>query len=152
MDNARYFDDWSEGDMLPPVEYEIDERAVATFIELLQLDVPLFHDDGAARAIGYERRIAPSPILLSYAMVSVIPSGWLSGSLIGLVAMDAVTFKRPLYVGDRVRFTNHFIKKRESSKHHRGSVTLRLVATNQDGVVLLEFERTFLVKCRAVAV
>jgi acyl dehydratase len=151
MDNARYFEDWGEGDILPPVEQEIDGRAVATFIDLLQLDVPLFHDDGAARAIGYQRRIAPSPILLSYAMASVIPSGWLSGSLIGLVAMDAVTFKRPLYVGDRVRFTNHFVKKRESSKHDRGSVTLHLVATNQDGVVLLEFDRTFLVKRRAVA-
>jgi acyl dehydratase len=145
---ARYFEDWSAGDAMPPVEQEIDERAVASFIDLLQLDVPLFHDDGAARAVGYQRRIAPSPVLLSYAMASVIPSGWLSGSLIGLLRMDAIEFKHPLYVGDRVRFTNEFVTKRASGTGKRGSVTLRLVATNQDGVTLLEFDRTFLVKRR----
>jgi acyl dehydratase len=145
---ARYFEDWSAGDILPPVEREIDERAVGAFLELLQLDVPLFRDDHAARAAGHQRRIAPGPVLLSYAMASVVPSGWLSGSLIGLLRMDAVEFKHPLYVGDRVRFTNHFVSKRASGKRDRGAVTLRLVATNQDGVALLEFERTFLVKCR----
>jgi acyl dehydratase len=146
---ARYFEDWSVGDVVPPVEREIDERAVAAFLDLLQLDVPLFRDDRAARAAGHKRRIAPGPVLLSYAMASVVPSGWLAESLIGLLRMDAVEFKRPLYVGDCVRFTNHFVSKRASGKRDRGSVTLRLIATNQDGVTLLEFERTFLVKRRA---
>jgi acyl dehydratase len=150
MDRTRYFEDFCAGDEMPAVEQQIDERAVAAFVDLLQLDVPLFHDDGAARAVGYQRRIAPSPVVLSYAMASVVPSGWLSGSLIGLLRMDEVAFKHPVYVGDRVRFTNGFVRKRESSKRDRGSVTLRLVATNQDGVVLVEFDRTFVVKRRAV--
>jgi acyl dehydratase len=146
--HARYFEDWNAGDVLPPVEREIDEHAVAAFLDLLELDLPLFRDDGAARAAGHQRRIAPGPVLLSYAMASVAPSGWLAGSLIGLLRMDAVEFKHPLYVGDRVRFDNHFVSKRASAKRDRGAVTLRLVATNQDGVALLQFERTFLVKRR----
>jgi acyl dehydratase len=146
---SRYFEDWNEGDEVPPVDLVIEARAVAGFLELLQLDVPLFHDDAAARAAGHRKRIAPGPVLLSYAMASVVPSGWLSESLIGLLRMDAVEFRRPAYVGDHVRFTNRVVGKRAGGKGDRGAVTLRLCAVNQDGDALLGFERTFLVKRRA---
>jgi acyl dehydratase len=146
---SRYFEDWREGDEMPPVERVIEAREVTAFLELLELDVPLFLDDDAARAAGHRRRIAPGPVLLSYAMASVVPSGWLQGSLIALLRMDAVEFKRPVYVGDRVRFENRVVAKRGSERSDRGSVTLRLSATNQDGDALLGFERTFLVKRRA---
>jgi acyl dehydratase len=148
---SRYYEDWSEDDELPPVERVIEPGDVAAFIDLLHLDVPLFHDDAAAQAAGHQRRIAPGPVLLSYAMASVVPSGWLAESLIGLVRMDAVEFKRPAYVGDRVRFTNRFVAKRRCQRADRGAVTLRLRATNADGDALLGFERTFLVKRRAEA-
>jgi acyl dehydratase len=145
---SRYYEDFAEGEATPPVVRRIEAPAVATFLELLELRVPLFHDDGAAREAGYSRRIAPGPVVLSYAMASVVPSGWLNDSLIGLLRMDEVLFCAPCYVGDEVTFTNRVVFKRRSSKPERGYVTLRLTAVNQDDVVVLEFERTFVVKCR----
>ena len=149
MGESRFFEDFCAGDATPPVEHHVDQRLVAGFVDLLRLDVPLFRDDRAARAAGHQRRIAPGPVLLSLAMASVVPSGWLDESLIALVRMDAVEFRHPLHAGDRVRFTNHFVAKRTVARPDRGLVTLRLVATNQDGTVLMEFLRTFLLKRRA---
>jgi acyl dehydratase len=145
---SRYYEDFADGDVTPPVIRRIEARDVQTFLDLLELGVPLFHDDGAARVAGYSRRIAPGPVLLSYAMASVVPSGWLDDSLVGLLRMDEVQFRAPCHVGDEVTFTNRFVSKRLGRNPERGCVTLRLTAKNQDGVVVLEFDRTFVVKCR----
>jgi acyl dehydratase len=146
--SSRYWEDFGAGDATPPVVRTIDAAQVQAFIDLLELDVPLFRQDAAARSVGHARRIAPGPVLLSYAMASLVASGWLADSLIALVRMDGVCFRAPLHVGDCVTFTNRFVSKHPSSKAERGYVTLRLSATNQDGAVLLEFDRTFLVKRR----
>jgi acyl dehydratase len=148
---SRYYEDFAEGDVTPPVVRRIEARAVETFLELLELRVPLFRDDGAAREAGYARRIAPGPVVLSYAMASVVPSGWLDDSLVGLLRMDEVLFRAPCYVGDEVTFTNRVVSKRPARKPERGHVTLELTAVNQDSVVVLEFDRTFVVKCKNLA-
>src|SRR5262249_34605224 len=145
---SRYYEDFADGDVTPPVVRRIEERDVQTFLELLELRVLLFHDDGAARMVGYDRRIAPGPVLLSYAMASIPPSGWLDDSLVGLLRMEGVLFRAACHVGDEVTFTNRFVSKRPGRRPERGYVTFRLTAVNQDGAVLLELDRTFVVKCR----
>lgn len=145
---ARYFEDFQIGDQAPIVERTIEAEDIRRFIEFLGLDQPLFTDPNVARSAGHRGVIAPGPILLSLALASLSPSGWTKGTAIGLFGIDGARFKRPLYAGDRVSITNQVVSKRESSKGGRGYVTFHVRATNQEGEVLLDCERTVLVKSR----
>ena len=145
---GRYFEDFQVGDQAPPVERTIEAAEIRQFIDLLGLTQPLFTDDETARAAGHRGVIAPGPVLLSYALGSLSPSGWTKGTTIGLFGVDGARFKRPLYAGDRVTITNQVVSKRASGKPGRGYVTFHVQATNQDGEILLQCERTILVKSR----
>ena len=145
---GRYYEDFNVGDQAPPVVRTIEADQIRKFIELLEVTQPLFHDEEVARAAGHRGVIAPGPVLLSYALGSLSPSGWTRGTAIGLFGVDGVRFKKPLYAGDQVTITNEVVAKRLSGKPGRGYVSFAVRATNQDGDLLLQCERTVLVKTR----
>jgi itaconyl-CoA hydratase len=57
-----------------------------------------------------------------------------------------VTLPAPVFAGDTIRAETEILEKRESkSRPGYGVVTVRSRGLNQDGVVVIEFERTVLV-------
>lgn len=147
-DNPRYFEDFSIGDEAPPVVRKITADQIRTFMEMIEVNQPLFTDPEVARAAGHKDVIAPGPVLLSLALGSLSPSGWTKGTAIGLFAVDGARFKKPVYAGDEVTISNTVVSMRPSGKGGRGYVTFHVQAKNQNDEVLLDCERTVLVKAR----
>lgn len=147
-DQPRYFEDFAIGDQAPPVVRTFDAAQIRQFAELIEVHQPLFFDEAVAQAAGHRGVISPGPVILSHALASLGPSGWTRGTAIGLFGVDGVRFKKPLYAGDTVTFTNEVVSKRLSGKPGRGYVSFAVRATNQADQLLLQCERTVLVKTR----
>jgi acyl dehydratase len=59
---------------------------------------------------------------------------------------DAVRLPAPVFVGDTLWAESEILERRESrSRPDTGIVRMRCRGLNQDGVCVIEFERTFLV-------
>lgn len=72
------------------------------------------------------------------------------GTLVANVSYDHVAHPRPTYHGDTVYVETEIIEKRESkSKPDRGIVRFKHWGRNQNGQVIVELERTVLIKRRA---
>ena len=69
------FDELEIGMEFPPTTYELTEKTVAKYIEVIEDRNPLYMDEGEARKSGFEGVIAPATNLCLYTKPSNILSG-----------------------------------------------------------------------------
>jgi acyl dehydratase len=106
---------------------------------------PLFHDEPTACAGPMGGRILYGPALLGIAVALTEP--FLHDHVIGLVEITGVRFRRPVRLGDTVTATMSISDRRPRSGNKSGDL-LSVVdeIRNQDGDVVLTFERLILIK------
>ncbi len=85
-------------------------------------------------------------------MIGISVNDLTVGTTIANLGMTDVKFPHPLFHGDTVRCTTEVLGKRESrSRPNVGIVTVRTTGYNQDGVVVITFNRTVMVYRRGQA-
>jgi acyl dehydratase len=105
---------------------------------------PLFHDEPTAQASRMKGRVLYGPALLGIAVALTEPL--LHDEVIGLVEVSRVKFRRPVHVGDTVT-TKMTVTGRHKREGRSGQlISVRDEVTNQHGDVVLDFERTILIK------
>jgi acyl dehydratase len=142
----RYFEDHTVGTVYPTTSRMITVEDQEAFCRLVGYNVPLFRDDEAGRRAGFEGRISPSHLIMSF--TTAMTGDMLQGSLIALLGIDGAKFLGVVRPGDTLRTEVEVISKRESSKPDRGVVVFRDHVYNQHDEEVFRNDKSVLMKRR----
>jgi acyl dehydratase len=124
----------------------ITDAEVALLPALMGAINALFHDEESARLGPMGRRILFGPALLGIAIAGT--EHLLHDSVLGLVGITDLRFRSPVGVGDTVTPTLR-VTERIAKPEKAGDLILTSdVVHNQEGVAVLEFRRTIMVRRR----
>lgn len=121
------------------------------FCSLTMNTQPLHVNEDFASKTQFGRRIA-NGIFTMGLLVGLTVSELTEGTIVANLGYDKVIHPHPVYHGDTLYAETEVLDKRESkSNPDRGIVRLKQTGRNQDGVVVIELERTvmFLKKPRS---
>ncbi|MGA6170959.1 MaoC family dehydratase [Streptomyces sp. NPDC012600] len=84
--------------------------------------------------------------LVTFGIVNGMTVSTISAKCVANLGWDKVRLTAPVFVGDTLYAQTRIVSRRESStRPDQGIVTVHTVGRNQDGVSVIEFERTILV-------
>lgn len=147
---GRYFDDLTVGDVIThSLARTITEMDNVLFTALTMNTQPLhLNEDYAQKHSEFGRRIVNGIFTLGLAVGITVPE-LTEGSLVANLGYERVVHPHPMFHGDTLYMTTEVIDKRDSrSRPTQGIVRFRHTGRNQDGMVVIEFERTALIKKR----
>lgn len=145
---GRYFEDVKVGEVIEhSLGRTITEMDNVLFCALTLNTQPLhINEDYASKHSEFGRRIVNGIFTLGLAVGITVP-GLTEGTLVANLGYEHVVHPHPLFHGDTLYVTTEVMEKRESrSRPNQGIVRFRHIGRNQDGVVVIEFERTALIK------
>jgi acyl dehydratase len=145
---GRFFEDFKVGDVyrhqLGRTLTEVDN----TWFTLLTCNTNQIHfnADYAARS-EFRRPLMNSCLTLSLVTGLSVPD--ISQNVVANLGWDKVTLPAPVFAGDTIYAESEVLETRASkSRPGQGIVRVRTHGYNQDGTVVIEFERTVLVHSR----
>lgn len=148
--NGRYYEDFEIGDIYPhPIGRTITETDNIWFT-LLTVNTNSIHFDKAyAAQTEFRQTLVDSTLTL--AIVTGLSVADLSQNAINL-EWNHVRLPAPVFEGDTLYAQSEVLAKRESRTNpQRGIVRVKTEGFKQDGVVVIEFERTMMIYKRAYA-
>ncbi|HQY93522.1 MaoC family dehydratase [Caldilinea sp.] len=146
--SGRYFEDLTIGDVIEhSLARTITEMDNVLFSALTMNTQPLhLNEDYAQRHSEFGRRIVNGIFTLGLAVGITVPE-LTEGTLVANLGYARVLHPHPMFHGDTLYMTTEIVEKRDSrSRPSQGIVRFRHTGRNQDGVVVIEFERTALMK------
>lgn len=143
---VRYFEDFEVGARYPTRVRTISDADHEAFCRLVGYEVPLFLDDGYARARGLPGRICPSHLVMSFS--TAMTGDLFAESVIALLAIENARFLAMVRPGDTLRTEVEVIEKRDTSKPDRGVVVFRDHVYNQDGTEVFRNDKVTLLARR----
>jgi acyl dehydratase len=143
---GRYFEELTLGLVIRhSLGRTVTEMDNVLFSALTMNTQPLhLNEDFAQKHSPFGRRIVNGIFTLGLA-VGISVGELTEGTLVANLGYDNVRHPHPLYHGDTLYVESEVIEARPSaSRPDQGIVRLRHTGRNQDGVVVLQFERTAL--------
>lgn len=107
--------------------------------QLSGLDLPGFLSPEVAQSMGFKDRVAPGPYVQACAIGLMARQGFLSKAI--LVQVDGLSFKKPVYPGDKITAETEVTNKKPSDRGV-GFVTYKLRVMNQEDKLLFEATQT----------
>lgn len=144
MREGRYFEDFQVGEVIHhPLGRTITQADNIWFTLLTVNTNPIHLDSHYAAQTEFGRPLVNSTLTL--AIITGLSVADVSQNAINL-GWEKVTLPHPVFEGDTLYARTEILEKRESrSRPHMGIVRLRTTGVNQDGVTVMEFERSILV-------
>ncbi|MBE2236901.1 MAG: MaoC family dehydratase [Caldilineaceae bacterium] len=145
---GRYFEDLTVGDVIQhSLARTITEMDNVLFSALTMNTQPLhLNEDYAQQHSEFGRRIVNGIFTLGLA-VGITVSELTEGTLVANLDYARVLHPHPMFHGDTLYMTTEIMEKRDSrSRPSQGIVRFHHIGRNQDGVVVIDFERTALMK------
>ena len=145
---GRFFDDLTVGDLIQhSLARTITEMDNVLFTALTMNTQPLhLNEDYAQKHSEFGRRIVNGIFTLGLAVGITVPE-LTEGTLVANLGYERVVHPHPMFHGDTLYMATEVIDMRDSrSRPNQGIVRFRHIGRNQDGVVVIEFERTALMK------
>lgn len=148
---GRYYEDFQVGDVYEhPYGRTITEADNMWFSTLTMNPNPLHVDAAYAAETEFGRPLVNSTLTL--ALVVGLSVEDVSENAVANLGWDKVRLPTPVFAGDTVYAESEVLEKRESaSRPHAGIVRVRTRGYNQDGRVVIEFERTVMVYKRGTS-
>jgi acyl dehydratase len=149
---GRYFEELTPGLVIRhSLGRTLTEMDNVLFSALTMNTQPLhLNEDFAQKHSAFGRRIVNGIFTLGLA-VGISVGELTEGTLVANLGYDNVRHPHPLYHGDTLYVESEVIEARPSaSRPDQGIVRLRHTGRNQDGIVVLQFERTALMLKRPV--
>jgi len=142
---GRLLDDFRVGDLYHhPWEVTIDDGLLAMFAASFLDPNPLYSSNRFARDLGFRDRVVHPLVMLNLALSFTVHD--VSEQAIAHLAYIDLKFPNPTYSGDTLSVYSEILGVRGSdSKPDRGVVHLRTTGINQDGLILVTFERKALI-------
>lgn len=145
---GRYFEELNVGDVIAhSLGRTITEMDNVLFSALTMNTQPLhLNEDYTQKHSEFGRRIVNGIFTLGLAVGLTVPE-LTEGTLVANLGYERVVHPHPMFHGDTLYMTTEVVEKRASrSRPSQGIVSFRHVGRNQDGVVVIEFERTTLMR------
>ncbi len=141
---GRVFEDFEVGDVyVHPLGRTVTTADNIWFTTLTLNPNPIHFDHAYAAQTEFGRPLVNSALTL--ALVTGLSVSDLTQNAINL-GWDEIRIPHPLYEGDTVYARSEVLHKRESrSRPHMGIVGVKTEGYNQDGTIILTYERTFMV-------
>ena len=143
---GRYCNELSAGQVIQhSLGRTLTEMDNVLFSALTMNTQPLhLNEDYARKQSQFGQRIVNGIFTLGLA-VGLTVADLTEGTLVANLGYDTVRHPHPLFHGDTLYVTTEVVEVRASrSRPTQGIVRFRHVGRNQDGVVVIEFERTAL--------
>ena len=142
---GKYFDEIEPGQRFTHrLGRTVTEADNLLFCSLTMNTQPLHLDETFAAATPFGRRIVNGIFTLGLT-VGLTVADLTEGTIVANLSYDRVVHPAPVFLGDTLRVTSEVLEKRPSAQHpDRGIVRLRHLAVNQNGVVVVEVDRTVL--------
>src|SRR5262245_60632918 len=142
---GRLLDDFQVGDVYHhPWEVTICDGILAMFAASFLDPNPLYSSNRFARELGFRDRVIHPLVMLNLALSFTVHD--VSEQAIAHLAYIDLKFPNAAYSGDTLSVFSEILGARVSqSKPDRGVVHLRTTGVNQDGVVVVTFERKALI-------
>ena len=149
---GKYFDELTVGDVIRhSLGRTITEADNVLFCALTMNTQPLHLNEDYARKTEFGRRLVNGIMTLAMA-VGISVQDLTEGTLVANLGYDRVRQPHPMFHGDTLYVESEVVELRESrSRPNQGIARFRHLGRNQDGVVVLEFERTTLLLKRPSA-
>lgn len=147
---GRYFEEFTVGDVIThSLGRTITEMDNVLFSALTMNSQPLHvNEDYAQKHSEFGRRIVNGIFTLGLAVGISVPE-LTEGTLVANLGYDNVRHPHPMFHGDTLYVETEVLETRPSrSRPEQGIVRFRHTGRNQDGVVVLQFERSALMKRR----
>jgi itaconyl-CoA hydratase len=143
--NGRYFEDFEVGDLY---EHPLGRTVLPTdnswFTLLTQNTAPLHFDRHYAEQTAWGKPLVDSTLILALVTGQSVTD--VSMHVFANLAWDHVEMPRPVFEGDTIYSRSTVLSARPSRSHPDvGIVTVRTEGYNQDGDVVIRFERTVMV-------
>ncbi len=146
--NGRCYEDFEVGDIYPhSIGRTVTETDNIWFTLLTVNNNPIHFDKVYAAQTEFKRPLVDSTFTL--ALVTGLSVSDLSQNAVNL-GWDQVRLPAPVFEGDTIYARSEVLSKRDSRSHvERGIVQVKTLGFNQDGTVVIEFQRTLMVYKRA---
>ena len=142
---GRVYEDFEVGDVYPhPLGRTVIAADNIWFTLLTQNSNPIHFDHAYAAKTEFRKPLVDSTFTL--ALVTGQSTIDLSVNVMANLGWTDVRLPNPVFEGDTIYSRSEVLSKRESkSRPNVGIVSVRTTGFNQDGTVVIEFKRTFMV-------
>ena len=142
---GRVYEDFEVGDIYPhPLGRTLTTVDNIWFTMMTQNTNPIHFDHAYAAKTEFKRPLMNSTLTLSLVTGQSVTD--LSQNVMANLGWDEVRLPHPVFEGDTVYSRSEVLEKRESeSRADTGIVCVRTTGFNQDGKVVMQFKRTFMV-------
>jgi len=147
---GRFYEDFEVGDVYPHPLGRTILAADNTWFTLLTMNTnPLHFDHKYASKTEFGRPLVNSCLTLAVVTGQSVTD--LSQNAAANLAWDDIRLPNPVFEGDTIYSRSEVLEKRESeSRPNVGIVRVKTTGVNQDGSVVIEFNRTFMVYKRGL--
>ncbi len=144
-----YLEDLHAGDVFDTPARTVTAEDVRKFAEITGDFNPVHLDPEFARATPFGRPIAHGLLTVSLALGLWSTEGITRDSLLALVSLEEMKFRKPIYPGDTLRLHTEVLEvKSLRSRPDAGLVVYRDQVRDNNQEVVVEFRRTVLLKKR----
>ena len=142
-----YFDEVTVGQQFESTSQVLNAADVEKFASLTGDFNRVHLDADYAKTTEFKRPIFHGLLILGIAFGLWYSLGITADTIIAFIGINKLSFKAPGFPGDTIRLRTKVASKRESkSRSDAGIVTFNDSVINQDGSIILEFERVLLLK------
>jgi acyl dehydratase len=148
---GRFFEDFTVGDVYQhPLGRTVTTTDNLWFSLLSQNTAPIHFDHHYAAQTAFGRPLVDSTFTLALVTGQSVTD--ISQNVFANLGWDDVRLPQPVFEGDTIYSQSEVLAVRESaSRPDVGIVTVRTTGYNQDGVVVITFQRTIMVYKRGHA-
>ena len=149
---GRYYEDFHVGDIYEHKPGRTITETDNTWFTLLTMNThPLHFDAHYAKKTEFGRPLVNSALTLS--IVAGMSVSDLSQKAIANLGWENIKLTAPVFAGDTLYAESEVLAKRESkSRPTQGIVSARTTGANSDGIVVITYDRSFLVPKEGYAV
>src|SRR5512138_3076334 len=141
---GKYFDELEVGMKFKHQGRTVTEMDNVLFSALTMNTQPLHVNEDFASKTEFGQRLVNGVFTFGLVVGLTVPD-LTEGTIVANLGYDKVQHPHPVYHGDTLYAETEVLEKRESrSNSDRGIVRLKQIGINQEGVVVIELERTVL--------
>jgi itaconyl-CoA hydratase len=140
---GKYFDELEVGHVIKHVNGRtVTEMDNVLFSALTMNTQPLHLNQDFASKTEFGQRLVNGVFTLGLVVGLTVPE-LTEGTIVANLGYDKVVHPNPVFHGDTIYAESEILEKRESkSRPNAGIVRIKCTGRNQDGTVVVEFERT----------